>query len=348
VVGCGRIAQAAHLPALARTPQVRLAALCDPREDLLRQVCAAYGGVRGYLRLEELLADPQIAAVHLCVPTPEHAPAALAALEAGKDVLIEKPLASTVDAGRRILEAARRTRQRVMVGYHKRYDAGCERARALMPEVGPPTYLFYRFGTTDWLAPSAATLFSTAAAPQDPASWGWPAAASTPELRELHALVLDMFTHMTNLLRWLTGERPQVEWARVGEGTPAGAGKSSGMTRALLALRFGTAPALLVDGPHYPSAQGWNERCEVWGPGGRLELDLPPNAWMNAAARVRFWDASSGETREPDPGWSWAFQRQAAHFAECLRSGAPFRTEAEDALIDLELAEEALGVIREA
>lgn len=348
VVGAGRIAQVAHLPALARTPEAALAGVFDPRAQLATAVARRYG-VRSYDSLEQLLADETVEALHLCVPIAQHEPIAVAALRAGKHVLVEKPLASTVGSGRRILAAAGECGRRVMVGYHKRYDAGCRQAHAWMPEIGRPTYLFYRFGTTNWLRPATETVLTSTEDAPAPVEWERPAGAHGPEAGRFHTLLLDMFTHMTNLLRWLTGLRPEVEWVRIGDAPSADGGKWNGMTRGILALRFGTAPALLVEGPHYGVDHDWNERCEVWGTAGRIEVDFPPNAWHNAEARARVWRAATGHVEERAAGWTWAFQQEAAHFTRCLRTGDPFHTEGSDALIDLEIVEESLlGVGRSA
>jgi predicted dehydrogenase len=147
-----------------------------------------------------------------------------------------------------------------------------------------------------------------------------------------------MFSHMTNLLRWLTGCRPRVEWVR----TAAEIEKRDGAVRAMLALAFGEAPAMLIEGPHYAVDHGWNERCEVWGRAGRIELELPRHVDPDARTRGRLWSAATGKTTEAAPRGMWAFEEQLKQFAHGVATGEPFRTEAHDAVIDIELAEEAL------
>ena len=94
VIGAGRIAQAAHLPALARAEGADLVGLCDPSETLSQHVAARYE-VPGYTTVDELLAAAEVEAVIVAVPDRLHLPLASQALRAGKHVLVEKPLAAT-------------------------------------------------------------------------------------------------------------------------------------------------------------------------------------------------------------------------------------------------------------
>src|SRR5579883_3256508 len=73
-------------------------------------VALQYPRSRAYLSYEELLRDPQVEAVALATPAEQHACMAIAALRAGKDVFVEKPMALTPEAGEEILETSRETR----------------------------------------------------------------------------------------------------------------------------------------------------------------------------------------------------------------------------------------------
>ena len=95
-----------HLDAWRRIPQARVAAVADPKPHRRAGDFSAAGGnlggesgrrdlsgVRGYTTPEELLADPAVEAVDICLPTDLHLPVALAALRSGMHVLVEKPMA---------------------------------------------------------------------------------------------------------------------------------------------------------------------------------------------------------------------------------------------------------------
>lgn len=87
----------------------RVVAVSDRAPERLRAVEANFAGVRGFSSPEELIADPAIAAVAIATPVESHYPLALEALRAGKHVFVEKPITSTADQARHLIdEAARR------------------------------------------------------------------------------------------------------------------------------------------------------------------------------------------------------------------------------------------------
>lgn len=88
------------------TPQLRLTALCDLDIARARRVLGSYSTVRATSSLEEVLADPEVDAVAVATPTSTHLEIALAALEADKHVLLEKPLAASYIDGLKLVEAA--------------------------------------------------------------------------------------------------------------------------------------------------------------------------------------------------------------------------------------------------
>ncbi|UVS82406.1 Gfo/Idh/MocA family protein [Actinokineospora sp. UTMC 2448] len=90
------------------TPGLRLEYLCDLDADRARRVLGGYSTVRVSDSLDEVLADPAVHAVAIATPAKTHLPVAMAALEAGKHVLVEKPLAATYAEGRELVEAAER------------------------------------------------------------------------------------------------------------------------------------------------------------------------------------------------------------------------------------------------
>lgn len=98
-----------------------LQGIFDVQPERMAALAAASGNPRQYLRFEELLADPAIQGVVLATPAEQHAPMALAAFEAGKDVFVEKPLALTAADGRKMVAAAEKAGRLLMVGHLLRY-----------------------------------------------------------------------------------------------------------------------------------------------------------------------------------------------------------------------------------
>jgi UDP-2-acetamido-3-amino-2,3-dideoxy-glucuronate N-acetyltransferase len=94
----------------------RLSGLCDVDGKRAEALGAQYPGTRVYA-FEEALADPGLNAIAIATPAAQHAPMAIAALNAGKDVFVEKPLALTAEDGRAMLETSRRQGRLLMVGH---------------------------------------------------------------------------------------------------------------------------------------------------------------------------------------------------------------------------------------
>ncbi|MDR2442678.1 MAG: Gfo/Idh/MocA family oxidoreductase [Deltaproteobacteria bacterium] len=94
-----------------------LKTVCDSDRETLKNICQNYPGVNGVMSLEEVLADPQVAGVVLATPAPSHARLAISAMEAGRDVLVEKPLALTMEDGRAMVSLAKSEGRILMVDH---------------------------------------------------------------------------------------------------------------------------------------------------------------------------------------------------------------------------------------
>lgn len=120
VIGAG--VGALHLAAYAQIPEVEIVALAGLDDERVRSVAAEYGVPQTYREYEQLLAAPNVDAVSICLPNVLHAPVSIAALQAGKHVLVEKPLARNAAEAREIAGAAAAAQPHVlMVSFDKRY-----------------------------------------------------------------------------------------------------------------------------------------------------------------------------------------------------------------------------------
>ena len=96
VVGCGAIAQRRHIPECIANPNSQLAALCDPNVERIEGINKAYGSpAKCYANYADMLKDPNVDAVIVAGPNSLHASQTIEALNAGKHVLCEKPMATT-------------------------------------------------------------------------------------------------------------------------------------------------------------------------------------------------------------------------------------------------------------
>ena len=123
VIGCGGIANGKHLPALKQLDNVELTAFCDIIEEKAQQAAKAFGtpDAKVYTDYKELLKDTSIVSVHVCTPNKSHSFITIDALDAGKHVLCEKPMAKTAAEAEQMLEAARRNRKLLTIGYQGRF-----------------------------------------------------------------------------------------------------------------------------------------------------------------------------------------------------------------------------------
>lgn len=125
VVGAGSIS-GAHLGAYETNSDVVLAAICDKNEERARAAADKYGAAKVYTDYKELLADPGIDAISVCTWNNTHAEIAIAALEAGKHVLCEKPLTKTVADAERVAAAVEASGKLLQVGFVRRYASSVE------------------------------------------------------------------------------------------------------------------------------------------------------------------------------------------------------------------------------
>lgn len=122
LIGCGKIADK-HIHVLTHLPGARLLACCDARaERAAARAEKAGGGAIATTSLEEALATPGVAAVTICTPSGSHASLAIEAARAGKHVIVEKPLALTLDEADRMIDACDAAGVKLFVVKQNRYN----------------------------------------------------------------------------------------------------------------------------------------------------------------------------------------------------------------------------------
>ncbi|MDR7073290.1 Gfo/Idh/MocA family protein [Fictibacillus barbaricus] len=123
IIGCGGIANGKHMPSLKKLDTVEMVAFCDLVEERAIKAKEEFGGEESivYQDYQELLNDSSIDVVHVCTPNDSHAEITVAALESGKHVMCEKPMAKTSEEAEKMLEAAKRTGKKLTIGYQNRY-----------------------------------------------------------------------------------------------------------------------------------------------------------------------------------------------------------------------------------
>ena len=121
VIGSGDVSTV-HLEAIEALEDVELVAVCDTDPEALATTVERVG-VAGFADHRALLEAVRPDVAHVCTPHHQHAPVTLDLLDAGVHVLVEKPLAHTLDEAERLVEATERARSRVGVCFQNRYNA---------------------------------------------------------------------------------------------------------------------------------------------------------------------------------------------------------------------------------
>jgi predicted dehydrogenase len=121
IIGCGLWGES-HARIFSSHPQANLKAVCDVDEKRAEEMAAAYGAAAFYTDYHELLDDPEIQAVGITTPDFAHREPFVAACRAGKDILIEKPLATSLEDLEAMRDAFKDSASRVMVDFHSRWN----------------------------------------------------------------------------------------------------------------------------------------------------------------------------------------------------------------------------------
>ncbi len=189
IIGLGFVGKA-HLEALRRLG-IPVRGILGSSPERTQEAARELGIERAYSSLNELTADPELTAIHVCSPNHVHFEQAKATLEAGKHVMCEKPLAMNTRESGSLIELSQKVNHVGAVTYNLRYYPLCQEARAIVQKglIGEPRLIHGSF-LQDWL------LY--------PTDWNW---RLQPELGGDMRVVADIGTHWLDLLTWITGQK---------------------------------------------------------------------------------------------------------------------------------------------
>jgi myo-inositol 2-dehydrogenase/D-chiro-inositol 1-dehydrogenase/scyllo-inositol 2-dehydrogenase (NAD+) len=306
VVGAGRAGLVHARNFAAGVPGGRLIALADPNETTLAAAAQEVGCERMYADPVAAATDDAVDAVVIASPTFAHAEVAVAALEAGKYVLCEKPIASTAEDADAIADAAIAAEGVFLMGFMRRFDDGFARAAEAIQagEIGEP--LFVR---------------STGRGPGLPPEWAWDPARSI-------GLIAEVNSHDLDTVRWLSGQEFESAYA-IGRAAkrPDIAERYPGFVD-LVAATFELSGGALaqVDGA-CPADYGYDARVEVYGSEGVVFAGDPR---ADSALVVRADRAASRPVRSWRNVFAEAYRREDAHLVAVARGLEEPRTTVED------------------
>lgn len=123
IVGCGGIANQKHMPSLKANAELNeIVAFCDIIEEHAVKAKADYGtaDAKVYTNYMDLVNDPNVDVVHVCTPNVAHCPITVAAFEAGKHVMCEKPMAHCTADAQKMIDAWKKSGKKFTIGYQNR------------------------------------------------------------------------------------------------------------------------------------------------------------------------------------------------------------------------------------
>ncbi|MBB6675098.1 Gfo/Idh/MocA family protein [Cohnella nanjingensis] len=147
VIGCGTIANSAHIPAYMANPNAEIKYFCDIRLERAEQAVEKYGVGQAVADYRTVLNDPEIEAVSVCTPNDVHASISIDCLRAGKHVLCEKPAARTYDEALEMQKVQHETGKVLNIGVVNRFNTGVNKIKKLIAdgELGELYHVYVSF-----------------------------------------------------------------------------------------------------------------------------------------------------------------------------------------------------------
>ena len=310
VLGCGPIAQFAHFESCTKARNADLFAICDVAEDLVERMACTHEPARTYTDYDRMLADPDVEAVIVATADAFHAAACERALDAGKHVLVEKPLAPTVEEAEAVAAAVRRSGRVLQVGHMKRFDPGLQAARDFIAgEMG--TMLAFkgwycdsthRYTNTDAVQPLPVASRMSRRPPENPRA----------DLRRYYMLAHG--SHLVDTARFLAGPIESVE-ARIRQ--------AFGAYCWFVDVAFASGALGHLD-LTVAVRMDWHEGVQIYGEHGSV-LARTFNPWYFRSSEVDIFSERDATYRRPLGADGHSYRRQVEGFAEAVLARTPTR-----------------------
>lgn len=310
VLGCGPIAQAAHFESCTKARNADLYAICDVADDLRERMAWTHAPKKSFADYDQMLADPELEAVIIATSDAFHVPAAIRALEAGKHVLCEKPIATSVEEAELLKRAVERSGKVLQVGHMKRFDAGIEAAKTFIDtEMGELVALkawycdsTHRYAATDAVQP----LMVTSKLARKP--------ADNPKANLERYYMLAHGSHLVDTARHLGGEIVGVDARLANRG---------GMRCWFVDVAFASGTLGHLD-LTVAVRMDWHEGFQIYGANGSI-LGKTYNPWYYKTSEVDIFSERDGATRRVLGADGHFYRRQLEGFADVILDGAPMR-----------------------
>jgi predicted dehydrogenase len=302
-----------HAQAYGRHPLVDFVAVCDLDGERAKAAATQYGARFHTSRLADLLDNPDITAISVVTPDNAHREIASACAKAGKHILVEKPLATSVADAEAIVQAAQDAHVILMVDFHNRANPPYASARDAIRrgDIGTPTYIYARLSNTTTI-------------PMEMLRWAGNSSA-----------LWFLGSHVIDLACWMLDDTPRKVYAVSREGILHGLGVSApDFHVATVEFRKGAVAvfenAWILPRTH---ATGKDMKFEVLGSSGAIYVDTSHNRALEIYSREK---ASFPDLLAPPMGehMTGFILDSIAHFIDAVTLGKPVLASGTDGVLN--------------
>ncbi|RLF87435.1 gfo/Idh/MocA family oxidoreductase [Thermococci archaeon] len=323
VIGCGNIFNLAHKPALkAMRKTIKVVAVMDIDEEAAKKAGKELNA-KVFTNLDEFL-EQEMDVVEILTPTYTHAELTIKALKAGKNVIVEKPIALTVEEAEKMIKEAEQQGLKLFVGHVRRFD---KRWRQIKDVIKSKNILPMQIRKTE---------VQHLPFPAD--YWYWDESKSG-------GVITDLGVHVTDFLRWFFESEP-VEVFAIGKAIRGEARVNKTYDHVVMFIKFeGDKTGIAEVSWSYPLPAKYGvfyHHLDIIGKNGRIRytpLDTPVVGVVKSTFEMPRFSPMLSTFPE-------AFEAELRHFFECIKSDCEPVVTAKDALIALYIAEKARESIR--
>ena len=333
VIGAGGIADRRTIPGMMLCENAELAAVMEITAELAERCRSKWGCPKAYVRVEDLLADPDIDAVYIATPVFLHAQQVRAAADAGKHILVEKPLAMTSEEGRQVVEYCKSRGVLISAGFMMRYGSYVQEMKKAVAagKIGRPVSGYAQF--TCWY-------------PDMPGNW------RQSRKQGGGGAMFDMGIHCIDLLQYILGSR--VCQVTAFQDTLTFHYEVEDSSMVLLRLENGCQCVVQSNFNIPDAAAKW--RVELFGDQGRLlgenvigQVDGGHLDALFLGRQGRYdaqQDRHEAESEQINVSFGDLYAREISSFSDSILTGSPVQIPAEDAVQVQQVLEAAYEACR--
>lgn len=309
IIGSGFVATM-HMAAFLKHGSVEVKSVADNNAKTRERFSKRFPGVSLSAHYEKILEDKSIDLVDICLPHYLHYEVTMKAFSAGKDVILEKPIALTLEEANEMIEVAKKNSRRFFVDLSQRFLPCHQKMKQLLEEdrIGNP---FLAIGTI---------IGDGFARMNDPASWkgSWEKAGG--------GVLADTGTHLVDIMQYWFGLPTSIEGAICERLVVEPENKGDDTTLALLRFPSGVVGSLILT--YSATGDEWLERKEIFGPKGSISCSLTgqtPTTTYGISEDEKILGIVTNkeplqyiQVEHAKPWLAYSIGRAVTHFIDCI------------------------------